>query len=512
MKILSVHLENFGSYETLDFDFQNQGLTLIQGATGSGKSTLCDAIPWVLFGKTAKGGAVDEVLSWPGDKVTKGSLCVKTRGFVLSIVRIRGKGKNDLYFEYEAGGLNIIDPNFISKNCARGKDLPDTQKLINEYLGLDLDLYLSGAYYHEFSQTAQFFTTTAKNRRQICEQIVDLSLPRSLQEKTTVKTKELKNKISETQTNIKSIQMSLQSMRKMETLEKTRHDEWFAKQAFKIQSIVNQSNRFEVDRTYNVELLSIKELEDLKIKSRSPVCSECGAPKKQSDKPTYSHYAALIEQEKTKKNPYKDQVLYVEAETNPHSAATKDFSEQIGEDEYHLEQLELKLKNISQDMSDLEILSDITGEFRSVLISNVITQVEDSTNKLLSDYFDAELRVCLNIQESDKLEVEITKDGNVASFTQLSKGQRQLLKLCFAVSVMRSVSNNSGVSFDNIFLDEVFEGLDGRFKMQALSLLEKLSTEYESVFFIEHSETIQAVVNNKYIVSLVNGRSEIIAV
>jgi len=59
VKILSCVLENFASYERLEFDFSPQGLTLIEGPTGSGKSTLCDAIPWILFGRTAKDGALD---------------------------------------------------------------------------------------------------------------------------------------------------------------------------------------------------------------------------------------------------------------------------------------------------------------------------------------------------------------------------------------------------------------------------------------------------------------------
>src|ERR1700677_767637 len=199
MKILSVSLENFASYKKLSFDFQSQGLTLIQGANGSGKSTLCDAIPWILFGKTAKDGKSDEVRSWNTAEPTIGAIEVQLELYEVNITRIRGKN-NDLYYSFTADE---------AQNKIRGKDLMDTQRMINGLLGADYDLYLAGSYYHEFSQTAQFFTTTAKNRRSICEQLVDLSLPIKLQlnahdlRKTHVRTsQEIQSKINELQSNI----------------------------------------------------------------------------------------------------------------------------------------------------------------------------------------------------------------------------------------------------------------------------------------------------------------------
>ena len=42
-------LDNFGSYEHLEFNFNESGLTLIQGPTGAGKSTLFDGPAWVCY-------------------------------------------------------------------------------------------------------------------------------------------------------------------------------------------------------------------------------------------------------------------------------------------------------------------------------------------------------------------------------------------------------------------------------------------------------------------------------
>src|SRR5258706_10723800 len=93
--------------------------------------------------------------------------------------------------------------------------------------------------------------------------------------------------------------------------------------------------------------------------------------------------------------------------------------------------------------------------------------------------------------------------------TQLSKGQRQLLKLCFSVSVMQAVSNQHGISFKQLFFDESLDGLDENFKLKACTMLENLALDDTGVYLVEHSMSVKAMINNKYKVGLVNGSSQI---
>ena len=58
MKILSVHMENFGPYvnEVIDFlELNEQRLFLLEGKTGCGKSTIIDGVVFALYGKDTKG-------------------------------------------------------------------------------------------------------------------------------------------------------------------------------------------------------------------------------------------------------------------------------------------------------------------------------------------------------------------------------------------------------------------------------------------------------------------------
>ena len=469
MRVTGIHLQNFGSYEELTFDFTNQGLTLIQGPTGAGKSTILDAISWILYGKTAKGGSVDEVLSWPGDKVTVGCLSMEPN---LSVMRRRGrKAKdNDLVFCTEYG------------QDIRGKDLSDTQRLLNKQLGVDHEAYLSGAYFHEFSQTAQFFTTTARNRREICEQIVDLTLAVRLQ----VRTKELNDnndeELDKTQQERKELKQKISLLTNLQQTENTKAERWETQHKSTVQYVTQQAKKFEDSR-------------ERIIKNECPSCGTVLAkPKKVLDKSENPHLLRLEE---------------LKSEINPHSGTVKDYSTDIEVAEICLGVLDSKFKHHGVKQADFDILQEVLQTFRSTLIQNSINQLQDTTNRFLADYFDAEIQVEFESQENDKLEALIQKDGHSCSFTQLSKGQRQLLKLCFAVSVMQAVSDHKGVKFAQIFFDEALSGLDDTMKTKAFKMLESLQQSYESIFVIDHSEGLKTLFSNRYNVSLVNGKSEI---
>lgn len=473
MKILKVIAHNFSSYKHLEFDYTNQGLTLIQGPTGSGKSTLCDLTPWCLFGKTAKGGSVSEVLSWPGDKITTVSL---TMADGYTYTRSRGPSAKD-------NDLCIITENdYGQRQVHRGKDLLDTQKLINQELGMDYELYLAGAYFHEFSQTAQFFTTTAKNRRIISEQLVDLKLATALQPLTVTKIKSLNTTLSDKLNEINKLEYAIQTVTRLQAAEYTKASDWDINRAAMKQRVLADHKRFEANRT----------------KTISNKCSSCGTvlaqPKTVTD---------------TSVNPYIKMIDDLEKESNPHTGSLKDFSVEIGHTKTELGIAKASVSLLTNQIDELEVLQGVIADFRSASINNTIKDLENNTNQILTDHYDAEFRVSFTVVDADKLEIDIYKDGNACSYTQLSKGQRCLLKLSFGLPVMKAVANHHGISFSQIFLDEFLDGLSTGLKIKTYGLLETISQDHESVFVVEHSEELKSCFDNVYTVSLTNEGSVI---
>lgn len=532
MRVISCHLENFASYKSLDFSFDKQGLCLIQGATGAGKSTLCDAIAWALFGRTAKGGAVDEVISWYGG-VAKGSVALQVGNKSIWVHRTRGPKANDLYYNIDG----------VWEISTRGKDLADTQKMLNEELGFDAELYLAGAYFHEFSQAAQFFTTSAKNRRVICEQLVDLALPKKLQEKATSLMKNLNHSSAKLQQDLNAAKVRQEYNTKTLSAERNRAENYSIHRENRIATFKAQADRFEANKAQTlVELTTslnaittkpkewyttrIQELTERLSTETVEVCEMCGSntPSKIRDEIKDISRDKLENDYKLKEaSDIKKQINSVSSaeavelkqiealrlEPNPHLGLVDELEEtEIALSAYSTA-LASALNEELTSISDLDLLLDCVELMRGELIENAITGIQDGTNSLLADHFDATFRVELETGVADKIEATITKDGHTASYMQLSKGQRQLLKLCFGVSVMKAVANHHSVTFKQVFFDEPLAGLDEGLKLKAMQLFESLSLDYDSLFFIEHSEAISAMINNKVVVELINGNSEI---
>lgn len=562
MLIKSARVENFASYKELDIDFSDKGLMLIHGNTGSGKSTICDIVPWILFGRTAKGGNADEILSWPGDKITKASINIETNNIQTQIVRTRGaKPKdNDLYY---------IDSDHFCN--VRGKDLNDTQKLINQRLGIDYELYLSGAYFHEFSQTAQFFITTAKNRRSILEQLVDLSLAKTLQTNLSEAKKAIKADFAKLDP---AITMNIINLRNdYETLKREtgRSEVWELAHKIAVQELDEQNKNFEAVKwfknekfakayfkwndEYEIKIADYKaiiqdlnnkvmsgsyfnkwdkELRAAEKRHQDRKCDKCGSSiyhystledrqkynremdeqsrtvsrlselesKLKQERLVENPHSVPLEMNRNAKNTYAEQLDKELAKVNPHLKTIDVYTKAQHKNEADKQKLEKEHTALVQKQSDLELLSDFTEVFRGEVIKTTIEGIQDKTNELLTQHFDSEVQIELTIEGADKVESLVMKDSNEAAYSQLSKGQRQILKLCFGIAVMKTVQNHHTINFEHIFLDEGLDGLDENFKLKAYGLLQSLALDYNSVFVVEHSSELKAQFENQMYIEL----------
>lgn len=583
MRLLSIHVENFGSYKELDFSFDRLGLSLVYGPTGSGKSTVLDMATWVMFGCTAKDGAADEVRSWfSQDAVTKGVLRLEASGKELTITRVRAKGanKNDLYFSDTCDDTALIS-SIRPMEDTRGRDVADTQKLLEARLGISKELYLTGAYFHEFSGTGSFFMAKSRERRQLLEQIADVRLAAKLQHCSRDQAKEAKRLIGDIDVQKSRQAGSFLQLTKTRTAVMEEKQRWYVDHFESIETIKVRKEHFEGEKKSKIQALQtkrdawearhrektdklIEKVDKLSTKIipaydskglinniRNQInrldretCELCGSPaestlkakllddintienKRRINDGYVADKVRLLEELKahtSEKDPYEDQASDIEREenhwgirleeklkeVNPFSEQLVSLDSQVKQQQRELDELKIKEKELSVRISSLDLLYDLSNTLRGELVKKAVSEIERSTNSYLEKFFDSELRVGFVLEGSDNLEVEIQKSGYDCTYRQLSKGQRGLLKLCFAVSVMKAASNTAGVHFENLFFDESLDGLDANLKIKAFSLFQELDKEHESILLIDHATEFQEMFDRRFKVSMNSDISEI---
>ncbi len=573
MKLLRCTAKNFGSYKDIELDFSQLGLALVYGPTGAGKSTLADLACWTLFGVTAKDGNVDDVRSWttPDEPTTATQEVELSDGTTIRVTRIRGKqGENDLSYTDAANPDKLV----------RGKDLADTQKLLEAILAVNSDEYITAAYFHEFSETGRFFTSAAKARRTLFERLAVLETPKRLSSGSGLRRKSLKSEIAHLQSTVDRLTGKLDESQKALSDTKTRKESWGGRQARLCNDLASKRENFQRDRSENVKRLDlrsyefektkakavqeqedekkelqssyqgyevnwklkIKEVKDFIAELEKSVCEACGGPndneavahwrdeldnlRQHSDKgelqrrrilecekeiqrleATINPVLEKIEAEKAKENKYQEQLEIEQARENPYTAQLAQLEADQFQLASELVNAEELLATASYEFDALVQISDLSDDLRGLLLKNAVEGIQDATNKRLEAYFDSEIKVGFTLEGSDSLNVSIQKNGYDCNYKQLSKGQRQLLKLCFVLAVMEAAANKTGVHFDNLWFDEALDGLDGSLKLKAFSMFEELAKSHVSIMLIDHDTGFQQCFHRRYKVSLIDDSS-----
>ena len=155
-----MHVANFLSYKEVEFDFTKAGLVLVEGKNGSGKSAVCEALIWCLFGSTLRGYANDEVIH---RKVGEDCLVQvfmeddDTR-YVVQRARRHSKFKNSLRVTSE--GVDISGPG-----------VAETQVVVERLLGCSMRTFLSSVVFGQ-DRAYRFSSLTDKEQKEILDEML----------------------------------------------------------------------------------------------------------------------------------------------------------------------------------------------------------------------------------------------------------------------------------------------------------------------------------------------------
>jgi DNA repair exonuclease SbcCD ATPase subunit len=155
------------------------------------------------------------------------------------------------------------------------------------------------------------------------------------------------------------------------------------------------------------------------------------------------------------------------------------IQEQTGEFAEQLEEYQSTLSNNQKLENDLEVLkkSFSTNGLLAYKIENLVGELEEMANEYLAELSDGRFTLEF-VVSNDKLNVEITDNGNIVDILALSSGELARVNTATLIAIRKLMSSISKSKINILFLDEVTNVLDdqGREKLVEVLLSEDLNT------------------------------------
>ena len=161
---LQLTLKNFLSYRDATLNFKGLHTACICGANGAGKSSLLEAITWVVWGKS-RAATEDDVINGGGKNV-RVDFDFSCNNQTYRIIRSRTRGRSsslEFQVETKAGNFKSIT----------AKGLRATQDEIISCLKLDYDTFTNSAYLRQ-GRADEFMLRRPSERKQILADLLKL--------------------------------------------------------------------------------------------------------------------------------------------------------------------------------------------------------------------------------------------------------------------------------------------------------------------------------------------------
>ena len=202
---IKLTIAGFLSYrDPVEIDFTGFDLACIAGANGAGKSSILDAITWVLFGQGRKR---DESLINSQSSTAEVTLTFHYEGNTYRVTRANPRGKTSL-LEFHIAQNS--EPSVESDQPAAGTPEPATQDLIDwkplterttretqsrieETLRLDYDTFINAAFFLQ-GKADQFTQQRPSDRKRILASILGLETWEIFRQRTVSRRKRIEGR------------------------------------------------------------------------------------------------------------------------------------------------------------------------------------------------------------------------------------------------------------------------------------------------------------------------------
>ena len=162
--------------------------------------------------------------------------------------------------------------------------------------------------------------------------------------------------------------------------------------------------------------------------------------------------------------------------------------EQTDEFQEKLDDLRHGLESIENKFTILEILKKAfsTNGLLAYKIESLVKELEVMTNDYLAEFSDGRFSINF-VVENDKLNVEVSDNGNIIDILALSSGELARVNIATLVAIRKLMTSISRSQINVLFLDEVNQALDEQGKEKVVEVL--LKEENLNTYLVSHGWT-----------------------
>ena len=164
------------------------------------------------------------------------------------------------------------------------------------------------------------------------------------------------------------------------------------------------------------------------------------------------------------------------------------IQEQTEQFQEQLSSLESGLQSSEDKLTILEILKKAfsTNGLLAYKIESLVKELEILTNEYLAEFSDGRFSINF-VVENDKLNVEVSDNGNIIDILALSSGQLARVNIATLVDIRKLMTSISRSQINVLFLDEVNQALDEQGKEKVVEVL--LKEENLNTYLVSHGWT-----------------------
>lgn len=553
MNIKTLRLHNFMSYKDSQIDFSSDGIYVIIGDTGSGKSAIRESIEYAVFGQTNRSDKIEELVN-----DTESEMFVELTFSLNNIDYTIKRGINK--------GSSFIEAGDLQSNT-----IPETQVKIEQTLGFDFKTFFHTTCFEQGKSDAFSLLKPTEAKQMIinllhldiyndCAEEVKKNIDKySLdRDKISMELNILKSAVTGLQPEDNEDLISEQITSKEKELNKITSDinslllkkEDIQEKQTKLHGLLGQLQSETGSLQGQLDSISKKLKRILELKT-DEVCPLCDSILKAENKEkSITHLTEekkilqdLLDKGNEKLNKHSESynsvtiiIRQADTEIKRLTSLQTDIKLSIKESEGLLKRVKEKREVVNKNKKDIEIkekeflklqsiidlftpLKDIFGKngIPVYIIDKVLPEVEMIANDILEQLTNGKFSIIINTQRevgnklSETFEIKILNQGKQRGYKLYSGGQRFVIDLALRTALAVILSRRKNFTIETLIIDEGFSALDLRNRQLVIYAINELYKNFnlKKLILMTHCEEISENVEKIIKVEMKNDESTI---